>query len=779
MLLIVFAAPAQQLVVTTKSGTTNIPTSGVVQAGVTGASLNIADAAAAPRRSYIVELTEPSLLQRPAQRRSAAAVTASQSGVRQRIATTAPEAAVTRSFTLLFNAVAVQADADDAERIAALDGVKRVYDDMTVTGSPAAVTAAAPPQSTAVSAASGKGVRIGVIDSGIDYAHEAFGGGFGAGYAVAGGYDFVNNDADPMDDNGHGTHVAGIIAGRSPELQSAGRGAELFAYKVLDARGSGGAAAVIAAIERAVADSVDIINMSLGSPSADPNDVLCEAVNRAVRAGILVVTAAGNAGEFESVTSPGIAAEALTVGASEGRSVASFSSKGPVSLTYAIKPDVVAPGSAVRSAKNGGGYTVMSGTSMAAPYVTAAAALLKELHPEWSAAELKHAILSRAQDLKLPLFAQGNGLVEMSDAIRAEIIAEPSGLSFGFDDPSAGTWSASDTVTLVNRTAEPRTYAFAAVTGNPAVSLTAVPAAATVPANGSVRIAVTLTVNNLYLPNGRSFADGTSGTLLGTGAGDSVRIPFTFFKGNVLQLQFSTVPWQVLVHNGGTYAATFVPKGRISTLVVNEGTYDAVTAFFGGSYVVKEGLRVSGRTPVSVERKEARHRISMAPVDEAGAPFGPAEKGNFSYIEGIVHKATGHAYVGMGGGMMTAFQPPVKFVSDMSGRYQFAFAFNLQRGTARTYTFDVSLDSGIAASRAFTYRADDLKKVEMKYSLTAPNEKVFPLAWSSFVSAHAYVSVTFYDGTDAPLAFPYIQSAYYSNRPSASPIFHHREAYRY
>ena len=117
---------------------------------------------------------------------------------------------------------------------------------------------------------SGDGISIGVIDTGIDYLHEAFGGGFGPGFTVIGGYNFVGNNSDPRDDNGHGTHVAGIIAGNAPSFKGIAPGYRLFAYKALDAEGNGTTSMVLAAIEQAIKDSVQIINLSLGTARRRP-----------------------------------------------------------------------------------------------------------------------------------------------------------------------------------------------------------------------------------------------------------------------------------------------------------------------------------------------------------------------------------------------------------------------------------------------------------------------------------------------------------------------------
>ncbi|HLC75470.1 MAG TPA: S8 family serine peptidase, partial [Candidatus Nanoarchaeia archaeon] len=137
----------------------------------------------------------------------------------------------------------------------------------------------------------GQGVAIGIIDTGVDYTHPDLGGCFGQGCKVVGGYDFVNNDHDPIDDHGHGTHVAATAAGKGDyngdNVRDAGEfwgvapDAKIMAYKVLDASGSGTMAGVIAGINRAVSDHADIISLSLGGPG-DPDDLVSRAIDNAV-----------------------------------------------------------------------------------------------------------------------------------------------------------------------------------------------------------------------------------------------------------------------------------------------------------------------------------------------------------------------------------------------------------------------------------------------------------------------------------------------------------------
>jgi subtilisin family serine protease len=351
----------------------------------------------------IVELKAPSRIEQKISGRvfSKSAADQSKRSIREQFAGTT----VHKEFESIINAISISTKRSNITAIASMPDVKAVFLDVTVSVSPvppSASPAVVPQQSTTI--ATGKGIRIGIIDTGVDYLHEAFGGGMGNGYVIAGGYDVINNDTDPIDDNGHGTHVAGIICGNSATISGAAKDAQIYMYKALDQNGSGSASTVIAAIERAIRDSIQILNLSLGTPQGSADDPLSSAVNRAVRAGMIVVVAAGNTSEYSSINSPGLAALALTVGAADGAGIASFSSKGPEMQHYDIKPDVVAPGVNIVSAKRGGGYVQMSGTSMATPFVTALVASMKELHPDWSALQIRDADLQFPKPRKTSLF---------------------------------------------------------------------------------------------------------------------------------------------------------------------------------------------------------------------------------------------------------------------------------------------------------------------------------------------------------------------------------------
>jgi serine protease AprX len=248
----------------------------------------------------------------------------------------------------------------------------------------------------------GTGVTVAIIDTGIDYNHGAFGSAFGV--KVVGGHDFVNNDDDPMDDNGHGTQVAGIVAGNGDGVLGVAPDAKLVAMKVLDATGSGRASDIVAAFERIVdpngdgdtTDHYDVANASLGGSSSG-DDPVAKAAENAVLAGVVLCAAAGNQGAFQSVSSPAVAPSVIAVGAIDRvGAIADFSSKGPTAESLRLKPDVVAPGVGILSAARGGGKVAASGTSMASPHVAGVAALIRSIHRDWSAQQVRSAIINTA-----------------------------------------------------------------------------------------------------------------------------------------------------------------------------------------------------------------------------------------------------------------------------------------------------------------------------------------------------------------------------------------------
>lgn len=534
--------------------------------------------------------------------------------------------------TGVLNAVALSVAPGDVATLRAMPGVAAVFPDSAVhaTSDPdVAITNAPQVWSTDDPAGrpdTGTGETVAVLDTGIDYTHPDLGAGFGPGHKVVGGYDFVNSDADPMDDNGHGTHVAGLIAGQA--ATPGGRtgeapGASLTAYKVLDSSGYGSESTIIEGLDAATAPDnphrAGVVNMSLSGP-AQANDPLEQACEDAIASGVVIVVAAGNNGPGEAtVGSPAEAPDVLAVGASvtgvavpsvtvtapvhhtlsvsrmnlsanppadgisadvvdvgnglgssydgvdaagkavlvgynpfqvssaiaaaqahgaaavlfytpnyysfkggqpgpvlpdfatgttdpdrlglvsivvngtdatdiqqwlsQGRvhveigssdatdEMAAFSAHGPAMGSYAIKPDLVAPGVEIASTWLGGGYADDSGTSMAAPHVAGAAALIRQAHPTWTAGQVAAALTGGAHEL--PGFGAetvGAGRLDVAAADNLPALPSPRSLNLGLADLSGPRTTAVGKVTFTNITGRAQKLRFG-VERDPGVSL--------------------------------------------------------------------------------------------------------------------------------------------------------------------------------------------------------------------------------------------------------------------------------------------------------------------
>jgi subtilisin family serine protease len=251
----------------------------------------------------------------------------------------------------------------------------------------------------------GEGVRIAVLDSGVDPTHPDLAG------KIVEQADFTVDGGDAVDRFGHGTHVASIAAGVGGAHSGVAPDAQLVVGKVLDDQGNGYESQVIAGMEWA-APRAKVVNMSLGGDPSDGTDPASQAIDELTRKhGTLFVVSAGNFGPYpSSVTAPGTAPAALTVGAVDARdTIAPFSSRGPVFGTRALKPEIVAPGVDIVAARAAGTtlgtpvdarYIRLSGTSMAAPHVAGAAADLAQAHPDWDASRLKAALVGAVDPAK-------------------------------------------------------------------------------------------------------------------------------------------------------------------------------------------------------------------------------------------------------------------------------------------------------------------------------------------------------------------------------------------
>jgi hypothetical protein len=480
----------------------------------------------------------------------------------------------------------------------------------------------------------GKGIRVSIIDTGIDYFHDALGQGYGAGYKVIGGYDFVNSDNDPMDDNGHGTHVAGIVAANSSTLQGVAPEASLVACKVMDAHGNGYTSTIVEAIEYSIdpnndgdfSDAVDVINLSVGGYGT-PDDPMATAVNNASAIGVVVCAAAGNDGGmgFHTIASPGCAEKSITVGSTtKAKILESYSSKGPNTNNFFIKPDVLAPGTNIKSCKLGGGTIYFSGTSMASPHVAGICALLKKQHPEWTPDEIKSAIKATAQVLQYEPMQQGSGFVDAYKAITTGTLIVPADLNFGKCDTTNGIWNPHKSLKMKNISSTVQSYTVSISSMSPGISFIVDKPTFSLSPRDSTTIDIQMSVNNSIVPFNNSGSNSYSAYARIIGTLDTLSLPWAFVKRQMIQLKFELPqPDFCLANNEKVFYpwnATWTDLYTAELNVPNDN-YDFMSSMGNGDTVymcIKKNLNLTGADVITVSKNESKNEIHLDGKDEYG-----------------------------------------------------------------------------------------------------------------------------------------------------------------
>jgi subtilisin family serine protease len=405
-----------------------------------------------------------------------------QAQVVRRIRDAVPSARIRWRYQLVLNGLAVVAPADSAKRIAAIPDVQAVQASVlyrsTLDRSPQVI--GAPQVWGPTLATAGEGMKIAIIDDGVDQTHPFFS---PAGFTMPAGFPkgntayttakvivarvfppagaswrYAHAPFDPQESE-HGTHVAGIAAGDNGTTANGGAGpvkvsgiapkAYLGNYRIgtIPTNGlglDGNSPEIAAAIEQAVKDGMNVINLSYGEPEITPSrDIVVQAMNAAAAAGVVPVIAAGN--DFDAVGpgslgSPATAAQAIAVAAaSKSGVIAPFSSGGPSPVSLALKPDVTAPGVNILSSvpAHDGTWQFLDGTSMASPHVAGAAAVLLQRHPGWTVAQVKSALVSTGNAVlngkgrEVSPTREGGGMIWLPRADQPLVFAQPADLSFG------------------------------------------------------------------------------------------------------------------------------------------------------------------------------------------------------------------------------------------------------------------------------------------------------------------------------------------------------------
>ncbi len=531
------------------------------------------------------------------------------------------------------------ADRADADKIW-LDGMTKAHLDQSVQqiGAPAMWA----------KGLTGKGISVGVLDTGIDETHPDLAG------SVVASKDFSGSESGVVDKAGHGTHVASIITGDGTASEGRFKGvapdAKLVIGKVLDDTGSGQFSWLIAGMEWMATQNVKVVNMSLGggipSDGKDPVSLALDEISE--RSGTLFVVAAGNSGEDEfgahdeSVSLPGVAESALTVGAIDREgAVAGFSSKGPRLGDGAIKPDVTAPGVEIAAARAadtqigelvGEHYVRASGTSMASPHVAGAAAILAQQHPTWAGPRLKAALVNTAMpNANDPVFHQGAGLVNVPKAGDATISASPGSVSARLSDEAT-----TRTVTFHNDGSAAVNLTLTLTTAAPAGAFGMDKSSVAVPANGSAEVAVRLdpTKTELGRFGARLEARTADGARVGVPLGlvhepelHTISVAGIDRAGKSTGTAIENLHWvDVFDLETGEYMPTFVSQGTVKarvpagryTVQVYIDTVKADGTYADANYLSYPTVRVNDDVSLVADARRAK-RVTATTVDSPKA----------------------------------------------------------------------------------------------------------------------------------------------------------------
>ncbi|MFI5713766.1 S8 family serine peptidase [Kribbella sp. NPDC051620] len=515
----------------------------------------------------------------------------------------------------------------------------------------------------------GKGVKVAVLDSGYDATHPDFKDRVIATKGFTADEDGHVDENDVVDRVGHGTHTASTVAGTGAASQGKYKGvapdAGLMIGKVCDDRNCE-SSAMIAGMQWAATSGAKVVNMSIGGGPSDGTDILSETINELTAStGTLFVVSAGNFGAEQTVSTPAAADAALAVASvTKSDTHSEFSSQGPRVGDLSVKPDISAPGSRIVAARAANtplapfaindSYAELSGTSMAAPHVAGAAALLAQQHPDWKAPELKSALMGSSVGLDAQgIYTQGAGRVDVAQAIKQEVLAMPSNLNLGLQTaPHSDDKPVTKPVTYVNKSSRP-VHLTLRLDGAKLFHLDR--SSITIPANGSAQVKVT------GRTDGREAEGAYAAWLVASGNGSAIRTTVGIGKEvsryphKVEMTDFSGAPGtNDDTHSAGTYLINVehqemyvVSAGDTVSLPAGHYIVDGYTATaregapgWKNLTYFTEGDLVIGKTgPIVLDGRKAKQVAFKAPVTGAIAATGGLGMnrplGTGTYIGGV------------------------------------------------------------------------------------------------------------------------------------------------
>jgi Subtilase family len=598
----------------------------------------------------------------------------------------------------------------------------------------------------------GHGVTIAILDSGIKLDHPDFTG------RVIASRDFTNTRPDATDDVGHGTHVASIAAGTgaasSGRYQGMAPQASIVNGKVCMLFGCQ-LSAIIAGMEWA-APQARIINLSLGGDPSDGTDPLSMALDAlATEHGTLFVVAAGNTAGPQTVSSPATAEQAFAVGnATKQDAIAPRSSRGPRVGDFAIKPDIAAPGTDIVAARAPGtvvgdddpvddNYTRLSGTSMAAPHVAGAAALVLEAHPDWTAAQVRAALTSSAVPLAgATIYDQGAGRLDIGRAVTHTVFASGN-LSFGLIKFPQEQPVSTRTVTYTNSSAAPVTLQLALnvtdAKGAPAPSglFTVDTNTLTVPANGTVDAHVTFDPlpRTPGLFGGRLIAtSGSQAIVTAVGASQEVesydltvravgRASSFFMRGWVANVDTGDVPTRVSLDATTTSTTLRLPKAhyQVDGLIFSTGQ-PTDPERFTTTIASEPGVMLDADTTVALDATRAQ-RLTAQIDGVATVPV----RASFTLTATIGPNAQPINIGSSVFGSQVAYATPTTRVSGRTYVFTYEPAVGVPAATdySSFYTLGFFTSGRIPESLAFRARVRDLALLRTDYHVQGVPDTAF------------------------------------------------------
>lgn len=619
-----------------------------------------------------------------------------------------------------------------------LDGQRRISLDQSVPqiGAPAAWQAGY----------TGQGVTVAVLDTGVDAQHADLAG----KVAESRNFTEVPEEGDTV---GHGTHVASTIAGSGAASEGRYQGvapdATLLSGKVCESVFCT-ESAILAGMQWAAAEKhATAVNLSLGGFDTPEIDPLEEAVNTlTAEHGTLFVIAAGNDGSDGSVSSPGSADAALTVGAvDKSDELAVFSSRGPRVGDDAVKPDITAPGVDIVAARASGTtldqpvdehYVRASGTSMATPHVVGSVALLAQQHPDWTAGRLKATLMAAAKpNPALTAYQQGAGRADVARAITQTVTTDPVGLSYGRpfwphddDEPVAKTvtyrngGTADVTLDLDIRVLGPEGAAPPAGMFQPSAEQV------TVPAGGAAQVTVTADTrvggpDGLY--SGQLMAAGGDtvvATPLGVhkevesynltlahvdAAGAAAADYFTLLVG--LDTNFFAVPYE----EDGTVTLR-APKGQydVATIVgTPRGEEDVDLAF-----LVQPLINLTEDTTVTLDARLGKPVSTTVPERSARVAVVDVSFGHFTPTGGGLGFGLGtDTFDGLTTAHLGPALPPSEFVSAIASQWAKPDAEGSFADSPYLYSVAETVAGQLPTGYSKDYRARDLATVRQEFGV--------------------------------------------------------------